>query len=413
MEKHEKARSSLCLICLDRSSQSIPNTKYEELVEKFVVQDYNPLDPRLPSGLCFSCASKLARYGTGSFDQVLPGFYDYSTMANYRPTRGMSSCGCHLCGKYRVVGLKSSRRKIQKLKPGQHVSKSTTIHETNSNIAKPIGLFCTKCFQMLYPGCKHPCTQISLQANVRKLIPDKTLERVTRTILQEKKSTNQPLTLASSGLPTPIQFGIDPNPMPMAPKLKIETLLQIKVNTGLSSRNILKVAQGIRADVGVESGLYKALSTVNTRLTGLFEHSVEQLPNHGSFPLIFCNDPKDFIRAILVERGVTSADVFLRLSIDEGKGFLKISGNLVMKNPAHEANKFLSSGVKKTFLLAIAPVKESYASIKVLLSKLDLNFNTVIEEVYSQDLKCYNIVLGLGNHKSTFPCIYCFWINGQ
>ncbi|TRY60964.1 hypothetical protein TCAL_05712 [Tigriopus californicus] len=75
-------------------SEAIPNTRFHAFVDTFVVQDYNSLDPRLPSSLCYSCASKLARYNSGVFDQVLPCFPDYSKMANYRFSRGMTSCGC-------------------------------------------------------------------------------------------------------------------------------------------------------------------------------------------------------------------------------------------------------------------------------------------------------------------------------
>lgn len=411
MEKHEKARRSLCLICLDRSSQAIPNTKYQALVEMYVVQDYCPLDPRLPSGLCYSCATKLARFESGSFDQVLPEFPDYAKMASFRPSRGMISCTCDLCGKYRVVGLTSSRRKSRKLKPGQHASRVSLSEANSDNVStRPTGIFCTKCFQMLYRGCKHPCTQRSLQSNVRKLIPDKTLEQVTRSILVEISRQNESLTLASSGLPTRVALAPEMKGICEKPKLEVKTLLQIKTNTGMSSRTLLKVAQGVRSDVDVESGLYKALTVANNRWKNFFDHSVEKLPGNGSYPVIFCNNPEEFIHSIVIERGITNEDIFLRLSIDEGKGFLKISGNLVLKNPANERSPFLTSGVKKTFILAIAPMKESYESIRILLPKLNLNFSNNVEQQYSQDLKCCNIVFGFGNHKSTYPCIYCFWI---
>ena len=76
-----------------------------------------------------------------------------------------------------------------------------------------------------------------------------------------------------------------------------------------------------------------------------------------------------------------------------------------------EKDRFKSSSVKRTVILAIAPVKENYESIRILLQKLELDVD--FEEFMSQDLKCYNIVCGLGNHRSTRPCIFCTWKNGQ
>ena len=78
-----------------------------------------------------------------------------------------------------------------------------------------------------------------------------------------------------------------------------------------------------------------------------------------------------------------------------------------------ETTKFKSSGVKRMFILAISPMKESYSSIKLLLDKLDLIVEEDLEDIYAADLKCYNLVVGLGNHRSRHPCLYCFWENGK
>ena len=93
--------------------------------------------------------------------------------------------------------------------------------------------------------------------------------------------------------------------------------------------------------------------------------------------------------------------------------FLQISGSLVFRDPADEDRRFKSSSAKRCFLLAIAPVKETYDNIKVLLDKLELSIPEDLTDIYAQDLKCLNIVCGLGNHRSTFPCIYCKWKNGN
>lgn len=111
-------------------------------------------------------------------------------------------------------------------------------------------------------------------------------------------------------------------------------------------------------------------------------------------------------------RGAKNEDVILRLSIDEGGGFLKVSGNLVFREQTSETDHFKSSGVKRTFILAIAPIKETYNNVKLLLMHLNMVLPEDLEEIFSQDLKCFNLACGLGNHRSTYPCLYCFWVNG-
>lgn len=77
-----------------------------------------------------------------------------------------------------------------------------------------------------------------------------------------------------------------------------------------------------------------------------------------------------------------------------------------------EKDRFKSTRVKRTMLLAISPVKENYESVRLLLRKLDLD-DVEIEDFFSQDLKCINLVCGLGNHHSSYPCALCLWKNGD
>ena len=78
------------------------------------------------------------------------------------------------------------------------------------------------------------------------------------------------------------------------------------------------------------------------------------------------------------------------------------------KNP-----RYLSSGVKKTLLLAVAPnVSESYANIKQILDSLHLfdgvdSLDLGTELSLHTDLSDWNKILGLQSHASTHPCSWC------
>eukprot|EP00095_Tigriopus_kingsejongensis_P004815 maker-scaffold1608_size33912-snap-gene-0.9 protein:Tk04815 transcript:maker-scaffold1608_size33912-snap-gene-0.9-mRNA-1 annotation:"hypothetical protein KGM_18655" len=70
-----------------------------------------------------------------------------------------------------------------------------------------------------------------------------------------------------------------------------------------------------------------------------------------------------FLQNLLTSRQCDLHDVVLRLSIDDGKSFLKVSGNLIFKEDSRESKDALSSGVKRTHFLAIASVAESYENV--------------------------------------------------
>ncbi|XP_059078529.1 uncharacterized protein LOC131876993 [Tigriopus californicus] len=189
----------------------------------------------------------------------------------------------------------------------------------------------------------------------------------------------------------------------------LEGFKRAKIIAGLSGNVALKFVRQIRGSVKVEPGFKEALANVNRKFSSLFAVEEEVSPLDSSkMYIVFFRRPMEFFDSILSERGSTAIDFLLRLSIDEGRGFLKISGNLVFRHAHLET----SSGVKRTFLLAVSPIKEAYQHIKIMLAKLDLDVGEDLDEFYSQDLKCFNIICGLGNHASTRPCIYCLWVNG-
>lgn len=414
LDRHRRARAGLCLICLDKSFTPIPNSRFVPLVENFIVSSYQPADERLPSGLCSSCSKKLLAYEQNDFSQVLPEFPDYSAMKSFRPVRG-DSCSCFLCSRHRVVGLKSSRKKSKKLQNGKQFCKQTTDDAENSNPGA--GLFCMKCFTLLYHGARHPCNLESQRENVKRLLPKKSLEILASDVLQEKQQNGESLSLATRGSPMSLVKN-DKKYRSLVEKsqqkLTLETLHRAKAATGVSDNIMKKFVRELRSDVKVESGLSESLIKANQKFTSLFEAGEEKSPGNGHvIPFVCCKNVRSFLFSIMDGRATNPGDTILRLSVDEGRGFLKVSASLVFRDPSMETDRFKSSSVKRCFILAISPVKESYMSIKLLLTKLELDLLPEdLEDIFASDLKCLNIVCGLGNHRSMWPCIYCYWKNG-
>jgi hypothetical protein len=119
MNRHSKARKSLCLVCLDRLSASgseiHPGSRIGNLVEEFLIFQYTPRDDRLPNGICSSCKKKLESYARGDFRPTLPEFPDYSLMRHFRNRRGSEeTCNCFLCTTYAISSRNGYRSKLKK-----------------------------------------------------------------------------------------------------------------------------------------------------------------------------------------------------------------------------------------------------------------------------------------------------------
>ena len=70
--------------------------------------------------------------------------------------------------------------------------------------------------------------------------------------------------------------------------------------------------------------------------------------------------------------------------------------------------RFQDSGVKKIFLLAVTPAKETYKNLESLLHLIGCDQSKLNIRV-SADFKCINLLSGIGCASSTHPCPFCHW----
>lgn len=339
---------------------------------------------------------------------------DYTPMAYYRSVRETGSnplkCQCLLCKTYRCSNLRWARGRLKKPKPGP-VPKAT------QPAPKPINrLLCFTCFGEIVPDLHHTCSPANCRDNLKKLVRPRDIEILAAENLREKELNNIPMTLATAGSRPMTVIRKDYKYVKMEKKsqqmVSIEAFKRAQVETGVSSKVTMTFAKTIRHDVTVESNLRPDLIFMKKRYADHFTVSNEVIDGK-SVPVVHCKDSSSFLDCILQDRGCEKSSVFLRLSIDEGRGFLKVSGNLIDKDKEQDSGIFKASGVKRTFILAISPAKESYQSIKMLLEKINLKPNTELSEFFAQDMKSMNLVCGMGNHKSTYPCAYCYWPNAE
>ena len=360
-EKHEKSRSSLCLVCNDRATSTIkPGSALLSHVQNFLVENYNPCDLRLPCGMCDSCRIKLAKYAKGDFAPVLPKLPSYKDMLNFRLTRKTSqSCECQLCETNKIAGRHGFRQKLTKRKRGL----PRKVNKNNSEKPLPRSL-CLECFGLVVIGGEHECVKKNDAINrIRSAIPQRTLEIVANDILKEKRESHG---RESTYILNDKKFRSSTKKVKVG-RIKNETFELAKLESGVSTRQLLAIKKVIQKDVNVEStsSLKSHMKMVNDLYSDLF--CIEEVKIDNEIVPIVYVVPKFISRILSFREDEVIEDVFLRLNIDEGQSFLKITGSLVQRTPSEEIGPFKSSGV-----LGIAPIKENYQNIQLLLSKLKL-----------------------------------------
>lgn len=279
---------------------------------------------------------------------------------------------------------------------------------------------CLTCLEPLYKSKQHTCVSKSRRAaakNLQQNVRSQILESCAANILSTKKSPGIDVEL-DLGWKKSMTVSIpSPGRKPSQRKkqtVSLATIQRAKLVSGVSQNQMMKIVREVSQDVKMETQIRKKLELANDLFKNCFASSIEETQDGSKVPVVFCTDLPKLIDIILSNRSASVRDTLLRISIDEGRGFLKVTGSLIYKTEEQDGQIFKSTGVKRVFILAIAAVKEDYSTVAMLLSKLDWNsLPPGLPYFFAQDLKMCNIVLGLGNHKSTFPCLFCLWKAGE
>ena len=113
--------------------------------------------------------------------------------------------------------------------------------------------------------------------------------------------------------------------------------------------------------------------------------------------LVHVKDTFAFIQHIITERGISPNDSTLRITMDSGQGFLKVTVNVF--NPHENTSSDLKpddAGVKRSFLIAIVEgVSEVKGNLWKLIEHLKLQD---VKDYVGFDLKCANLVFGISSH---------------
>ena len=142
------------------------------------------------------------------------------------------------------------------------------------------------------------------------------------------------------------------------------------------------------------------------------EEKETEINKNMEFLTIVCSDLPGLIDMVLEKRERERDSVLIKISVDDGGGFLKICASIFeIDNPTTRVSgalskKFLESGVKKILIVGVVPdVCENYVNVKRLW--INCGVEKLRNYTVATELKLCNIPLGMMSHSSCNPCAWC------
>ena len=404
---HERCRSLVCVVCYNKASHLLSKLQ-TKLVQEFIIEGYTSSNPDFPCGICINCGFLLSKKSKNS-DVKLPSVESYDP-GRTTGLRSVSICSCKICTVAKMNGLSSltaSRKKVKRGRPSLQSVPTPVRH-------------CSNCFVAIYRGSNHSieaCKRSSQRSKVSQLIKMASPTSIKRAALHNEKDIN--LQITPLGPPTKVK-------KVTKELFSAESCAEFQQDLDLSNSKTKVLLQGMRAESGyrkvIEKYAYKKIVEKSHRLDEYFEmrnliyrfeDKEKKVSKNIETPTVVCSNLPGLIEKVLHERQREKESVLIKISIDGGGGFLKICTSVFNINdptPKVGGNlrkKFLESGVKKLFIIAVAPnVSELYVNVKRLW------LNCGIEKLQHRytiatDLKLCNVLLGLMNHSSCHPCAWC------
>ena len=266
--KHDEARKRICICCFNKINSShfdlnnLPHTVHDQLSRQ-VIADYNMNDPRLPSGLCRSCRSKLKRVDEGergnSFDlEQINSFI--SNLVRVSPRT--DTCACLICELASANGF-TAKKILSKINHGRpSIGPKPVIHNV-----------CGLCLTPIYRGCNHFCCETTLLENLLNNIPSKVQEKLASAVVKRKSEEvrAKAITLKTGGKPLPVTVG---PPEKKRRQVTHEDISKIQSDAGLSLEQSFTVAANFRIATAdrnlIQPHLKPATIVRNKKLDHLF-----------------------------------------------------------------------------------------------------------------------------------------------
>lgn len=208
-----------------------------------------------------------------------------------------------------------------------------------------------------------------------------------------------------------------------------DTLEKMKSNLNLSDRKLYGLAAAINSEsngsVRFEKHFKQRMKNDTHKFDEFFEvcdfsfvKEKQNVKSDAAGKAVICKNLQGFIDCVTKKR--SAGEVHIKFGIYGGGGYLKFCMSLLLTNvstilDAQEFKKkkncnkkFSEGGVKKLFIICIAPdVQENYTNISLIWKKLNMDVHLENGGTIAADLKIVNMICGLMSSASTYPCPYC------
>ena len=132
---------------------------------------------------------------------------------------------------------------------------------------------------------------------------------------------------------------------------------------------------------------------------------------HVSCPTVVCPHLNDLVDFVKDRRNIEDENCHVRIGMDTGGDFLKVTMNVIDKSKHNDGNGSSSgdsdTSVYKMFIIGLVKkISENHHNMKQILDQIDID-SLQVEYTYCGDQKMANIVCGIKNQASNHPCAIC------
>ena len=164
MASHSQHRLAVCCSCQKPGCKRKLTPSLLDAAKKFLYEDFDLANPKLPIGICDSCRGKLMRKKD---PETHPNYIQWLADSNF----DQNPCNCYIC-------FFARSKKYIKGKPKEKPPLSQIT-------------ICTTCFCKLSTGIPHDCFLSNRVSNLLSFIPPKVVQQLaSSTILKDYDSNN-------------------------------------------------------------------------------------------------------------------------------------------------------------------------------------------------------------------------------
>ncbi|XP_065667907.1 uncharacterized protein LOC136088157 isoform X2 [Hydra vulgaris] len=230
---------------------------------------------------------------------------------------------------------------------------------------------CSTCFGFVVQGVAHICTESRAVNNLieaAEQLGPKYLERVASGILKHKMEAEnicrgQKFQLATQGSPLNIVVG---TPDKKTDRIELKqvsfgTVMELVKSLELSKNQTKNFCSKYRSSMGtqtcIEANIFEKIEALHNRINEFYtSKEVGFMDGEEAITrtLVHVKDTSTFIQHVITERGIDPHDSILRIAMDSGQGFLKVTVNVF--NPLEKTfsdSELDDAGVKRSFLIAL------------------------------------------------------------